>query len=140
MGIDTTFLRSRLDRLGACLDALDDAEDEAARGLTGGVCARYFEVALEQSGKLLRKSLRPWFASNRQADRLTFRDVFRHAAKHGLIDVEAGERWLGYRDAVDGLVDEEDGGPFEAAAIDLVRDLLVDARAVADTIDDAPRE
>ncbi|MCY4559114.1 MAG: nucleotidyltransferase [Chloroflexi bacterium] len=140
MGIDTTFLRSRLDRLAACLDALDDAEDATARGLAGGVCALYFEVALEQSGKLLKKSLRPWFASNRQADCLTFRDVFRHAAKHGLIDAEAAERWLGYRDAVDGLVGREDDGPFDAAATDLLRDFLVDARAVADTIDDAPRE
>ena len=138
MGLDTTFLRSRLDRLGACLDALDDAEDPTARGLAGGVCTQYFEVALEQSGKLLRKSLRPWFASNRQADRLTFRDVFRHAAKHGLIDVEAGERWLGYRDSVDGLVDREDDGPFDAAASDLLRAFLVDARVVADTIDNAP--
>ena len=140
MGIDTTSLRSRLDRLGACLDALDDVEDATARSLAGGVCAEYFEVALEQSGKLLRKSLRPWFASNRQADRLTFRDVFRHAAKHGLIDVQGGERWLGYRDAVDGLVDREDDGPFDAAAIDLLRAFLVDARAVADTINDAPRD
>lgn len=45
MGIDTTFFRSRIDRLGACLDALDDAEDEAARRLAGEVGAEYFEVA-----------------------------------------------------------------------------------------------
>ena len=139
MGTDTTFLRSRLDRLGACLDGLDHAEDATTRRLAGEVCAEYFEVALEQSGKLLRKSLRPWFASNRQTDRLTFRDVFRHAAKHGLIDIEAGERWLGYRDAVDGLEWENDGR-FDAAATDLLRSFLADVRALADTIDDAPRE
>lgn len=135
MGVDTTFLRSRIDRLGACLDALDDVDDATARRLAGDVCTGYFEVALEQSGKLLRKSLRPWFASNRQADRLTFRDVFRHAAKHGLIDVEAAERWLGYRDAVDRFVDRENEVRFDAAAIDLLRAFLADARAVADTID-----
>ncbi len=138
--IDTTFLRSRLDRLGVCLDALDDAEDATAGRLAGEVGAEYFEVALEQSGKLLKKRLRPWFASNRQADRLTFRDVFRHAAKHGLIDVEATERWLGYRGAVDGLVDREDDGPFDATAVDLLRAFLDDASALADTIDDAPRD
>ncbi len=52
---------------------------------------------LEQSGKLLRKRLAPYFASNRQADRLVFKDLFRHAAKHGLIDADAVERWLRYR-------------------------------------------
>ncbi len=143
MGIDTTFLRTRLDRLDACLDALDDADDAddgLPRRLAGEVCAEYFEVALEQSGKLFRKSLRRWFASNRQADRLTFREVFRRAAKHGLIDIEAAERWLGYRDAVDGLVDRENDDRFDAAAIDLLRAFLADARALVDTIDDAPRD
>ena len=53
---------------------------------------------LEQSGSLLKKRLRPYFASNRQADVLTFKDVFRHAAKHGLISVDACERWCVYRD------------------------------------------
>lgn len=140
MGIDTTFLRSRLDRLGACLDTLAEAEDATTLRLAGEVGAEYFEVALEQSGKLLGKSLRPWFASNRQADRLTFRDIFRHAAKHGVIDSDAGERWLGYRDVVDGLVDRENKDRFHAAAIDLLRAFLADATALADTIDGVARD
>ena len=57
-----------------------------------------FELVLEQSGSLLKKRLRPYFASNRQADRLTFKNRFRHAAKHGLISVESCERWIEYRD------------------------------------------
>lgn len=140
MGIDTTFLRSRLDRLGACLDTLAEAEDTTTRRLAGEVGAEYFEVALEQSGKLLGKSLRPWFASNRQADHLTFRDIFRYAAKHGLIDIDAGERWLGYRGAVDSLVDRDSDDRFHAAAIDLLRAFLADAKALADTIDGVPRD
>lgn len=87
VGIDTTFFRSRLDRLDACLDAFDGAEDATTRRLAGEVCAEYSEVALEQRGKLQRKGLRSWFASNRQAHGLSFRDVFRHAAKHGLMEV-----------------------------------------------------
>ena len=140
MGIDTTFLRSRLDRLGTCLDTLDEAEDGTALRLAEEVGAEYFAVALEQSGKLLGKSLRPWFASNRQVDRLTFRDVFRHAVKHDLIDIGAAERWLGYRDAVDHLVDRGDDGRFHATVIDLLRAFLADARALADTIDSVPRD
>ena len=34
---------------------------------------------LEQSGKLLHKRLAAYFASNRQADRLTFKELFRQA-------------------------------------------------------------
>ena len=49
---------------------------------------------LEQSGILLKKRLRPYFASNRHADRLTFKNIFRHAARDDLISVEAYERWL----------------------------------------------
>ncbi len=140
MGIDTTFLRSRLDRLGACLDTLAEAEDTTTRRLAGEVGAEYFEVALEQSGKLLGKSLRPWFASNRQADRLTFGDIFRHAAKHDLIDIDAAERWLGYRDVVDDLDDRGGDGRLHAAVIDLLHAFLADARALADTIDSVPRD
>ena len=62
-------------------------------------CVKEFELVLEQSGKLLRKRLAGYFASHRQADRLAFKDLFRHAAKHGLIAPAACERWLEYRDA-----------------------------------------
>ncbi len=117
MGIDATLLRSRLDRLSACLDALEATDETITRRLAGEVCAEYLEDALEQSGKLLRKSLGPWLASNRQADRLTFRDVFRHTAKHGLLDVEATGPWFDYRDTVDGLVDREDDVQYDAVAI-----------------------
>lgn len=36
--------------------------------------------------------------NNRQVDRLNFKDLFRHVARHGLIDAGAVERWLGYRE------------------------------------------
>ena len=45
-----------------------------------------FEIVPEQSGKLLTKRLRPYFASNQQADKLTFKNVFRHAVKLDLIN------------------------------------------------------
>ena len=43
-------------------------------------CIRTLELAPEQSGKLLRKRLATLFAGNQQADRLAFKDLFRHAA------------------------------------------------------------
>ena len=61
-------------------------------------CVKEFEIILEQSGKLLKKSLAPYFASSKQADQLVFKDVFRTAAKHGLITLDEAERWFVYRD------------------------------------------
>ena len=42
-------------------------------------CVKEFELILEQSGKLLRKILKPYFDSTLAVDRLTFKDVFRNA-------------------------------------------------------------
>lgn len=53
---------------------------------------------MEQTGKLLKKCLKPYFASSKQVDQLSFKEIFRHAAKHGLISLEEAERWLVYRD------------------------------------------
>ena len=55
-----------------------------------------FELVLGQSGRLLKRRLRPYFASHRQADQLYFNDIFRYASKHGLINEDACERWLEY--------------------------------------------
>lgn len=61
-------------------------------------CVKEFEIILEQSGKLLKKRLKAYFSSTKEVDQLNFKDIFRHAAKHGLITVEEAERWLIYRD------------------------------------------
>ncbi len=57
-----------------------------------------FELTLETSGKLLRKALKAYLGNPRAADELTYKDLFRHAAKHGLLDSDAIERWFSYRD------------------------------------------
>ncbi len=57
-----------------------------------------FEITLEQSGKLLRKYLAPYYASKKIVDSFTFKDLFREAHKHSLLDEEEVERWFKYRD------------------------------------------
>ena len=108
MSLDTTFLRRCLDALERALEGLrHHGSDDVFHEVFRAACVKEFELVLEQSGKLLKKRLRPWFASNRQADRLAFKDAFRHAARHGLIDADACERWLrrGHLEAVAGLPD-----------------------------------
>ena len=120
--IDTAFLRR-------CLDALERALEGLRRHGSDDVLHEVFRA-------LLKKRLRPWFASNRQADRLAFRDVFRHAAKHGLIDAGACERWLRYRDnRNDTALDY--GVGFAEATLKLLPGFLTDARALADVVEAA---
>lgn len=138
MGTDTTFFRECLDRLEVYCRLLDrDRENETARRLGRELCIERFEVALEQSGKLLRKTLRPWLASNRAADRLTFRDLFRHAAKHGLIDMEAAERWLSYRDSLNGSGEPDGADPAVVAAVERLPAFVADARALVEVVEQA---
>ena len=141
MRIDTTFFNQCLDRLESYRQLLDsDDEDESAPRLAREMCVERLEVAPEQSGKLLRKALRPWFASNRAVDRLTFRDLFRHAAKHGLIEVDAAERWLVYRDSLNGATAPDGDDPAVTKMVEQLPTFVADARALASVIDEAPAD
>ena len=99
MSIDTEFLRRCLDTLEHSLKELKRRDpEEIAYDAYRAACVKEFEIILEQSGKLVRKVLSAYFPDNRQADRLVFKGLFRHATKHGLIDSEICKRWLLYYD------------------------------------------
>ncbi len=57
-----------------------------------------FELILEVVVKLLRRALREYLTSTRQIAELTVKEVFRTSVAHGLVSVEAVDRWLTYRD------------------------------------------
>ena len=98
MPINTDFLDRRINTLESVVEQLQQREPgDTLFDTLRAASVKEFEIVLEQSGNLLKKRLRPYFASNRQADRLTFKNVFRHTAKHDLISVEACERWFAYR-------------------------------------------
>ena len=137
--IDTTYLKRCIGTLERALDNLGSRDgDEVVYDLYRTVCVKQFELVLEQSGKLLRKRLRRWFASNRQADRLTFKDLFRHAAKHGLLSADACERWLKYRDNRNDTAHDEGEG-FANATLKLLPGFVEDATALADVMSSPAR-
>lgn len=138
MTIDTTFLRRCLRTLEQAVDEVEKyrGTDEFLYDVFRASCVKYFEVVLEQSGKLLRKRLAAYFASNRQADRLAFKDLFRHAAKHGLMETDAVERWLSYRDNRNDTAHDY-GEDFAEATLKLLPAFVADAKALADTIEAA---
>ena len=132
--VDATFLRRCLGTLDHALAALqrhdpDDVEYDVFRA----ACVKEFELVLEQSGKLLKKRLTPYFANNRQVDRLVFKDVFRHAAKHGVISADTCERWLEYRDNRNETAHDY-GEVFAEATLALLPSFLADARELADRL------
>ncbi len=133
--IDTTYLRRCIKTLGQALVALraEGSEDDVLYDIYRAACVKEFELVLEQSGKLLKKRLRPWFASNREADRLAFKDVFRHAAKHGLIPADSCERWLEYRDNRNDTAHDYGEG-FAEATLKLLPRFVDDAGRLADVI------
>ncbi len=134
--IDTIYLRRCIKTLEHALAALraHGSEDDIQYDIYREACVKEFELVLEQSGKLLKKRLRPWFASNRQADQLAFKDVFRHASKHGLIPADACKRWLEYRDNRNDTAHDY-GQSFAEATLELLPRFVDDARKVADVIE-----
>ena len=95
-----------------------------------------FEMTLEQCGKLLKKKITPYFPSKKAVDRLTFKDVFRHAHKYSLLSEEEVERWLRYRDNRNDTAHDY-GVEFAKKTITLVEDFLQDATNLKLVIDNA---
>lgn len=137
MSIDTTFLRGRIVALEVSLEGVGrHRNDDVAYDMYRAACMKEFELVLGQSGKLLRKRLAAWFASNRQADRLHFKDLFRQAARHGLMDCATVERWLRYRDNRS-YTAHDYGEDFAEATLRLLPSFIEDATALADMIERA---
>ena len=98
MNINTDHLNRCISTLRSAWEGLQQCEPgDVLYDIYRAACVKEFELVLEQSGRLLKRRLRPFFASNRQADQLYFNDIFRYAAKHCLISDDACERWLEYR-------------------------------------------
>ena len=138
MSIDTTFLRRCIRALERALGEIGEDQEvgDFLYDIYRAACVKEFELVLEQSGKLLRKRLAAFFASNRQADRLVFKDLFRHAARHGLMDADTVERWLQYRDNRNDTAYDY-GEDFAEATLKLLPAFLADAKALADMIETA---
>lgn len=92
-----------------------------------------FELTLETSGKLLRKALKPYFANSPAVDALTYKEVFRHASKHGLLRAEEVERWFNYRDNRNTTAHDY-GESFAEETLTLLPDFIADARKLQEQI------
>lgn len=95
-----------------------------------------FEMTLEQSGKLLKKKIAPYFATKKALDMLTFKEIFRQAHKFSLITEDEVERWMKYRDNRNNTAHDY-GQVFAEETLALVKDFLDDVKELQKVIDNA---
>lgn len=96
-------------------------------------CIKEFEIILEQSGKLLRKMLKPYFHSSKSVDQLVFKDVFRQAVLRTIISDEECERWLQYRDNRNNTAHDY-GVNFAEETLLILPQFIIDAKSLASAI------
>ena len=83
MYIDTSFLQRCVQTLEMSLELLNRNEKDSIQyDMYRSASIKEFEIILEQSGKLLKKSLKPYFHSNKEADKLFFKDVINVPASY----------------------------------------------------------
>lgn len=92
-----------------------------------------FEMTIEQSGKLLKKKITPYFSSKKAVDRLTFKDIFRYAHKHSLLTAEEAARWMKYRDNRNDTMYDY-GKEFADETLTLIENFLTDTKRLKEVI------
>ena len=134
MHIDTSFLQRCVQTLERSLELLNSSDkDSIEYDMYRSASVKEFEIILEQSGKLLKKALKPYFHSSKEADRLYFKDIFRHAANHSLITTEETERWMEYRDNRNSTAHDYGKG-FAEETLSLLPQFIIDAKSVIKAI------
>ncbi len=99
MSVNTDHLKRCIRTLESSLRLYSEAgQDEMMQEVYRNAVVKSFELCLEISGKLLRRSLKEFGYSHKTVDGWVFKDVLRNAAKHGLMEAEALPRWFSYRD------------------------------------------
>ncbi len=92
-----------------------------------------FEMTLEQSGKLLKKLLFQFSSSKKAIDSLSYKDLFRMALKHSLLEADAVERWFEYRDNRNDTAHDY-GIALARETLELSPQFIEDVRALLTTI------
>ncbi len=132
--INTEYLKKCILTLEKSYEMLLQSEPESIDyELYRNSLVKGFEMTLEQSGKLLKKVLNPYFASKKAVDMLSFKDIFRQAHKHSLISEEETARWLKYRDNRNNTAHDY-GQAFAEETLSLIKDFLIDAKNIEKVI------
>lgn len=110
-------------------------DDVVLYDLFRNAAIKSFELSLETTGKLLRKVLKLYTGNPKSIDQLVFNDLFRHSAKHGLLDESEVERWLNYR-ANRNTMAHDYGENFAEQTLAMLPNYLQDLRKLAQQMQD----
>lgn len=137
MIVDTEYLEKCINALEKAYENLlkfdsEDLEYEIFRSAV----IKEFEIILEQSGKLLKKILKPYFHSSKVVDKLYFKDIFREAGNHSLLEIEEVERWLIYRDNRNNTAHDY-GQDLANNTLPLINQFIIDSRRLVEVIKNA---
>ena len=134
MIIDATYYERCIRTLqSAYLLLVKENPDNIEYDMYRSACIKEFEIILEQSGKLLRIVLKPYFHSSKEVDQLYFKEVFKHAVLRSLMTPESCERWLEYRDNRNNTAHDY-GVNFAEETLVLLPQFIIDAQKLADII------
>lgn len=134
MKIDTAYYERCIKTLEKAHTLLLKADrEDIDYDMYRSACVKEFEIILEQSGKLLRKVLKPYFHSSKEADKLAFKDIFRQAVLRSKMNTETCERWLDYRDNRNNTAHDY-GINFAEETLTLLPQFIKDASSLAVTI------
>lgn len=133
--INTEHLQRCIETLEKSYQMLKETEEETIDyEIFRNSLVKGFETTIEQSAKLLKKKITPYFASKRIVDTLSFKDIFRHAHKYSLITEEETNRWMKYRDNRNNTAHDY-GIAFAKETLTLIDDFLKDAKNLKEVID-----
>jgi hypothetical protein len=83
--------------------------------------------------QLLRKAIKQYGGAPRKVDALTYKDLLRHANKHGLISEDEVKRWFVYRENRNSTAHDYGKG-FAEEALQLMPGFLADVRRLEATL------
>lgn len=134
MTINTEYLERCIETLEKSYELIKKSEEGSIDyEMYRNALVKGFEITLEQSGKLLRKRLAPFFASKKAVDTLAFKDLFRHALKHSLLNEDEVNRWMKYRDNRNNTAHDY-GKAFAEETLSLMDNFLQDVYHLKDII------
>lgn len=135
MALNTEHLGSCIQTLESSLNMLNQSERGSTEyDIYRTAAIKGFELTLEISGKLLKKAIKPFFATPKAVDRLIFKDIFRHAAKHDILTIKEVERWFTYRDNRN-VTAHDYGEGFAEETMALLTGFVEDAKKLREKLD-----
>lgn len=134
MSIDTSYFDRCISTLEKAYELLTHTDQESIEhDLYRSACIKEFEIILEQSGKLLRKVLNPYYHSGKYVERLYFKDVFRQAVVRSIVTTELCEHFLEYRENRN-LTAHDYGVNFAEEVLVILPQFIADSKSLSESI------